>query len=78
MNELIAQTSRLLYQNKVEEGYAKMNEVFAYIISYMNEQSSDKIMVINQILTQALKAMEEKDAVLLADILRHELIPELQ
>ncbi len=78
MKELIIQTSRLLYQNKVEEGYAKMKEVFTHIISYMNSQSPEKIMVMNQVLSEALKAMEEKDAVLLADILRYELIPELQ
>ena len=78
MKELIIQTSRLLYQNKVEEGYAKMNEVFAHIISYMNGLPQEKIMVMNQVLSAALKAMEEKDAVLLADILRYELISELK
>ena len=77
MKELIIQTSRLLYQNQLEEGNQQVNEVINRLITYLNGQPADKVARINQILINGLNAMEMGDAVLLADILRFDLLPEL-
>lgn len=77
MEELIMQTSRLLYQNQIEEGNKLVNETINRLIVYLNGQPANKVARINQILINGLNAMEAGDAVLLADILRFDLLPEL-
>lgn len=75
MYDLLIETSRLLYQNKTEEGYKKVNEVIAHLINYLNGKPQEKVIQINATLVQALNAMESGDAVLLADVLRYEILP---
>lgn len=77
MKELIIKTSRLLYQNQIEEGNKLVNEIINQLIIYLNGQPADRVARINQILMSSLSAMEKGDAVLLADILRFDLLSEL-
>jgi len=71
----------LFYQNKINEGYScldktlgKISEAIEEIIKYQassgQDIQGDKII---KILTEALKALEKKDSLLLADILQYDL-----
>lgn len=79
--ETIDVNTDLFYQNKIDEGYknldntlGKISGIINDVIMYQEESGKDtqgeKII---SILTEAMKALENKDALLLADILQYDL-----
>lgn len=74
IKSVVLEGSKLLYQNKVEEGYKYVNDLIGILIEFLNEEENEKVKKINLILEKVLIAMEEQDAVLVADILRYDLI----
>lgn len=78
---IIDDNTDLFYQNKIDEGYKyldktliKISDIIEEVIEYQKQSGEDihgeKIV---GILTEAMKALEKKDALLLADILQYEL-----
>ncbi len=89
LNEIIHEindVSNYLYQQKLNQGYTKLNVTLANITNvvddvylYMKENNlafDENRLVSN--LTLAMKAMEGKDSVLLADILVYEIAEQLK
>jgi hypothetical protein len=82
----IEQMNEMFYQQKNSEGYTKLDQVLALLIQIIEEiyqyhfedysATHDKI-EINNIFIKAMKAIEVKDTVLIADIFQHELIAKL-
>ena len=79
--QVIDFNSDLFYQNKRDEGYkhldntlVKISDAIEEVIRYQNDSGQDiqgeKVV---GILTEAMKALEMKDALLLADILQYDL-----
>lgn len=79
--QIIDYNTDLFYQNKIEEGYkhldntlVKISDAIEEVIRYQNDSGQDiqgeKVV---GILTEAMKALEMKDALLLADILQYDL-----
>jgi KaiC/GvpD/RAD55 family RecA-like ATPase len=77
----------MFYQQKTQEAYAQLNVVlgnFAAIIeplfSYQQEHSDKEIDVdgLTEALKEALSAMQERDAILVADVLKYELLEKLE
>jgi len=75
-------TSGLFYQQNLQEGYHQLDKTLAQLTLAMNEiftyKSENKDLDIEekhliQVLTEAMKAMEEKDTTLLSDILKYDL-----
>ncbi len=83
----IEQMNELFYQQKNTEGYATLDLVLAFLMQILgeiyqyqfedNSVEHDKI-ELNNILAEAMKAIERKDTVLVADIFQHELIGRLE
>ncbi len=77
--EELRETTDLLYQENMQEGYDKLSAVLRHMISMSaditdeEEQSS-----FVEVLKPALEAMEAEDATLLADVLLYELVPKLE
>ncbi len=74
----IEETTTLFYQNKMQIGYQKLEELISSIDLAMVELSEMDIKILEEgkltsILTEAMNAMEHQDALLLADILEYEL-----
>lgn len=78
----IENTTELFYQQKSEEGYQLLDDTLQILIRLVNKiaqvKSEDKEVPIDEgiltsVLTEAMKAMESKDEVLLSDILEYEL-----
>lgn len=73
--------TELFYQNKIDEGYRKLDStlgkisfVIEDIIRYQEQSGQDvKAKRFVEILTEAMRALENKDALLLADILQYDL-----
>lgn len=80
--EGIQEVVDLLYQEKINQGYQKLNMVIVQIANtiedvfeYKNNNDVDiDEAKFNSALQEALNAMEEKDIVLLADILQYEIM----
>lgn len=81
--KLANETTELMYQQKNELGLSKLNElidILSQIINYLiQEKAKGTIIVIDEsellnIITNALKALEVKDMILLSDILKYDLI----
>jgi len=79
----IEKVTEALYQQKERAAYNLLNmalptiakaveEIFAWQTEQGREESEKQEIV--QVLTQAMQAMEQKDTVLLADILQYELL----
>ncbi len=82
LNQLLEEITTVtdyLYQQKLSEGYRRLDgllgnimiavdQLFAYRSEALNTFSFDEARLV-QTLTAAMKAMEEQDSVLLADIL---------
>lgn len=73
----------LFYKQKNKESYAKLDSYLLHLMktiemlfTYQSEHNENNIdlNIINKYLTEALKAMEEKDTVLLADILKYDIL----
>lgn len=79
--QIIEINTDLFYQNKIDEGYkyldntlVKISEAIEEVIKYQDSSGQDiQGERIVGILTEAMKALEMKDALLLADILQYEL-----
>lgn len=76
--QLIGDVTTLFYQNKINEGYQRLETLINIIDITMAELHSEDIVKIEKrnittILADAMKAMEQQDALLLADILEYEL-----
>jgi hypothetical protein len=79
--QVVEKTAALFYQQKVQEGYERLDTALQCLIFTMNlivayqadrnEEIADEDLM-NTALTEAMKAMEQKDIVLLADILIYE------
>ena len=78
----IDENTTLFYQNKVDEGYAKLDETLEIIgitiddiLRYQEESKIERTSEVKlvQILTEAMHALEVKDVLLLSDILLYEL-----
>jgi len=84
---IVRETTELFYQQKVKEGYAKMQDTIAGImkvVDALHEYKSaheefplDEARIVGS-LTEAVNAMEAGDTVLLADILEYDFIEYLQ
>lgn len=76
--QLIGDVTTLFYQNKINKGYQRLEKLIDIIDITMTELHSEDIVKIEErnittILADAMKAMEQQDALLLADILEYEL-----
>lgn len=74
--EKLMEIADTLYKNKVNPGMAEMNRVIsdlAVIASGITDEGLQQ-RLINDALSPALEAMENKDASMLADIITYELI----
>lgn len=78
----IDQTTDYFYQNNPNKGFAELdttivilsqaiNEIYVYNQQQKNQQINDKEIL--GVLSEAMKAMETKDMILLADILQYDL-----
>lgn len=86
INEELKEISVCLYQQKLHEGYSKLNNTLVSIIdsldgilSYARENNilmDEKRL--NENLNAAMLAMEDNDAILLADILTYEITEQLK
>lgn len=71
----------LFYQNHIDEGYkhldntlVKISAAIEEVIRYQSDSGQDvQGERVVEILTEAMKALEKKDALLLADILQYDL-----
>lgn len=83
----IEKISELFYQQKAQKAYLALQDIIEEILICINElakYSSEhdnidlNIKQISIILRNALNAMEQQDTILVADILQHDMINELQ
>ncbi len=85
--QIVRETTELFYQQKIQEGYTKMQDAIAGIMQVVDvlheyksvheEFSLDENRIVGS-LTEAMNAMETGDTVLLADILEYDFIEYLQ
>lgn len=77
----------LFYQQKTQEAYSQLDSVLGNLMTvvgglmqYQQEQENVHIDVnaLTEALKEALSAMEERDAILVADVLKYELIEKLE
>ncbi len=77
----------LFYQQKTQEAYNQLDSVLGNLMTivgglmqYQQEQENVDIDVnaLTEALKEALSAMEERDAILVADVLKYELIEKLE
>lgn len=83
----IEEVSELFYQQKNQEGYTKLEKVIvgvaqvietAYAAYQGDEAVIAKIQKLTATLQETMEAMEEKDTVLLADMLKYEVLEQLE
>lgn len=79
---MIEKTTELFYQQKIEEGYKELNHTLIMLTDTVNhifnyKAEGNDIGVeedyLVQVLTEAMKALEMKDVILLSDILQYDL-----
>ena len=68
----------LFYQQKNEEALGKMNIFLNNVVAISGALSDEDGQKVLGVLTEALNAMEAKDYVLLADILKYDMIDVLK
>lgn len=74
----------MLYQQKYQQAYEKIDGVLIELSDVLDtiygssEQANIHVENLMKILTNAIHAMEKKDSVLVADILKYDVIEELQ
>jgi hypothetical protein len=85
INDLIKNIDQItikFYQQHTEDGYLMLNDTLAMIMKVVERLSEYKtnnsekeidIAGINQVLSSALYALEEKDTILFSDVLQYEL-----
>lgn len=71
----IDEITEMLYQQKTTEAYEMLGEFIALLMNElkMGKLKIEKIDEFNKVLLNAINAMENKDEVLLADVLTYEL-----
>ena len=83
INEVV----EMFYQQKAQEAYAQLDPVLGNLlaaidatVAYQQEHSELEIDVngLTEALKEALSAMEEKDAILMADVLKYEVVEKLE
>ena len=85
LNKMIVKVTDCFYQQKLKEGYDKLEKLYPKLSAIINElgqlEIKDVVTVnINNIsndLRNSLQALEYKDYVLLSDILKYDLMSEL-
>lgn len=94
MKELVGQTItaidevvEMFYQQRTQEAYTQLDPVLGKLLStietvmaYQQEHTEVEIDIdgLTAALKEALSAMEEKDAILMADVLKYEVIEKLE
>lgn len=83
----ITEAAEVICQGKKQEGYAKIDEVLVSLIN-LNQKIEAALMsgaisdydesIFIGILTEAMKALEAKDMVLLSDILQYDMLEEIE
>lgn len=77
----------LFYQQKTQEAYGQLDQVLGKLmatieaaVTYQQEHTEVEIDIngLTEALKEALSAMEEKDAILMADVLKYEVIEKLE
>lgn len=77
----------LFYQQKTQEAYGQLDQVLGKLmavieaaVTYQQEHTEVEIDIngLTEALKEALAAMEEKDAILMADVLKYEVIEKLE
>lgn len=80
--ESISKVTRLFYQNRTDEGYKELDNVLSVLnntVSVISEerQNGNDILIddtkLNDVLMQAMKALEIGDTILFSDIFEYEL-----
>ena len=80
--EAISRVTGLFYQNRTEEGYRELEKVLialSSLVSIISEEikdSRDRLLdeeKLNEVLTQAMKALEAGDTILFSDIFEYDL-----
>lgn len=81
----ISQVTESFYQGKDNEGYLKLNGVISDLMSliekmieYKGSEESQGEEQLMQTVTEAMNALEQKDTILLSDILQYDLADQLQ
>lgn len=76
LKEEIEQISTSFYQRRDSEAYRALNKLIEKMLDFMKKLGTitDKYTeMMNLILTEALKALQNKDGVLIADLLKYDL-----
>lgn len=82
IKEECTETARFFYQGQIEKGYSLLNALIEKLLELINDLQEEKeqmcerteeILRLQNVLKEALAAMEEQDTVLLADLLQYEL-----
>lgn len=77
----------MFYQQKTQEAYGQLDFVLGKlmatietVVKYQQEHTEVKIDIngLTEALKEALSAMEERDAILMADVLKYEVIEKLE
>lgn len=77
----------MFYQQKTQEAYVQLDQVLGKMMAviellavYQQEHTDAEIDItgLTEALKEALSAMEEKDAILMADVLKYEVIEKLE
>ena len=77
----------MFYQQKTQEAYSQLDQVLGKLMTviemvavYQQEHMDAEIDVtgLTEALKEALSAMEERDAILMADVLKYEVIEKLE
>ena len=83
----IDEVVEMFYQQKTQEAYTKLDPVLGNllaaidaVVAYQQEHSEIEIDIngLTEALKEALSAIEEKDAILMADVLKYEVVEKLE
>ncbi len=81
----IENVTDLFYQHKDHEGYLRLDEMIGQLMelaeglkAVVSQKPDLEVQEFLEVLTEAVNALEEKDTVLLSDILQYDLIDQLQ
>lgn len=80
----IEEATDLFYQHKDHEGYLRLDEIIGQLMKLadglkdiVNEKPDINVQEFLEILTEAMNALQERDTVLLSDILQYDLTDQL-
>lgn len=87
IGEQIEEVSELFYQQKNGEGYTQLEKIIvgvaqvietAYAVYQGDDAVTAKIQKLTATLQETMEAMEDKDTILLADMLKYEVLEQLE